>query len=186
MNTPLSLFGILLLVSILLWAGKFAFGQRFKTGAWVSFGSGVSVSYILVHVLPELGWKQARFAAYSDNAILNYLEHHLYLVCLMGFLTYVAFARPCAVRGEKLEGAAYKRHLIIQTIGWSVYLALLGFLFSERIEARVANPPSRSWPLPFMYGWMCSRCGSGTAPTTIASSAAPWRRPRSLVGWWVT
>ncbi|WP_121822559.1 ZIP family transporter [Halostella salina] len=59
---------------------------------WLSFGGGVSVAYVFVHVLPELSAGQAAIAA-TDHPVVDALAHHAYLIALAGFVLFYGLER---------------------------------------------------------------------------------------------
>lgn len=64
-------------------AGRMRFLARIPRSRWLSFAGGVSVAYVLVHLLPELG--EAQEAVQKDaRGLLPFLEDHAYLVALLG------------------------------------------------------------------------------------------------------
>ena len=53
----------------------------------ISLGAGVSVSYIFLETLPELGHAQIELE-HSNLAFLKFLENHIYLLSLIGLLIF--------------------------------------------------------------------------------------------------
>ena len=66
------------LAIIHLFSGKLQFIRAKPRSRWLSFGSGVSVAYVFVHILPELSKAQITLQN-SLNIGLAFLEHHVYL-----------------------------------------------------------------------------------------------------------
>ena len=62
-----------------------------RTHRWISFGTGASVAYVFVHVLPEIGIFQKKLLGYvGHNPHGGFLSNHLYLAALGGiFLFYL-------------------------------------------------------------------------------------------------
>jgi len=70
-----------LLAIVHLWAKNLRFLHVVPRSRWLSFGSGVSVAYVFIHVLPELGEQQVSLQA-AVSTQLRFLEHHVYLIAL--------------------------------------------------------------------------------------------------------
>ena len=70
---------------------------------WLSFGGGVSVAYVFVHVLPELGTGQAAIEE-AQHVLVDELAYHAYLIALVGFALFHGLERWAArARGEDDE-----------------------------------------------------------------------------------
>lgn len=65
-------------------AKRFDFASVVPRSGWLSLGGGVSVAYVFVHVLPELGEGQQVIREVS-HALVATLSHHAYLIALFGF-----------------------------------------------------------------------------------------------------
>ncbi|WP_049947925.1 hypothetical protein [Candidatus Halobonum tyrrellensis] len=107
---------------------------------WLSGAGGVSIAYVFVHVLPEL---QAGQEAFSETelgvgGLVPYLEHHVYLVALVGFAVYYG-VEQIARRGrdERDEGdgddesVPFRLHLG----SFALYNGLIGYFLVHRIES---------------------------------------------------
>lgn len=82
----------LLLAVVHLMAGRLRFLEVLPRSRWLSFGSGVSVAYVFVHILPELAANQRHFEA-AAIAGLGALEHHVYLIALIGLGVFYGLER---------------------------------------------------------------------------------------------
>lgn len=74
---------------------------------WLSVGSGVSVAYVFVHLLPEITERQARLMEVSGQAWqlpLSTWEHLLFIAVLAGFSTYYGFEQLVRVSQDEAEG----------------------------------------------------------------------------------
>ena len=69
---------------------------------WASFGGGGALAYVFVYLLPSLASKQMVLQESTDGGLLGFLEHHVYLVSLVGLTIFFGFARA----GELLEASA--------------------------------------------------------------------------------
>ncbi|GAX37809.1 hypothetical protein [Nodularia sp. NIES-3585] len=70
------------LATIHLFSGKLRVLKNTLHSRCLSFGSGVSVAYVFIHILPELSQAQATFQS-NVSMGLSFLEHHVYLVALL-------------------------------------------------------------------------------------------------------
>ena len=72
-------------------AGWLRFLQTVPRSVWLSLGSGVSVAYVFVHLLPEITARQAQLVESADRFTslpLSTREHLLFLAVLLGFGVY--------------------------------------------------------------------------------------------------
>jgi hypothetical protein len=70
-----------------IFAGKLRFLEATPRSIWLSFASGVSVAYVFVHILPELSKAQQTVTKAVGEA-LAFLEHHVYLLALLGLAVF--------------------------------------------------------------------------------------------------
>jgi len=99
--------------------------------AWLSTAGGASVAYVFVHVLPELSVGQA-----SLEGTVGFLEHHAYLVALMGFATFYGVER-FAVAGRDREAPGEGDEpgdsiFWIHVAAFAGYNGLIGYLLVHR------------------------------------------------------
>ena len=132
----------LLAVGGLAFAHIVADKLRFLSGTprsrWLSISGGVSVAYVFLHLLPELGEGQEVLAEASGEA-LAFLKHHVYLIALIGLAVFygldraaVASRRESRVEGEGDETDANVFWLHMASFG--TYNALIGYLLLHREE----------------------------------------------------
>ena len=79
-------------------AGRLRFLDRIPRSRWLSFGSGISVAYVFIHLLPELARGQEVLQA-STGPLLGTLETHVWLVALLGLSVFYGLDRA-AKRGR--------------------------------------------------------------------------------------
>jgi len=110
---------------------------------WLSFASGVSVAYVFVHLLPELSAAQETIADNLDSTLL-FLEHHVYLVALLGLTVFYGLERSAKVsrqrnrqagKGDFTEAEVFWLHII----SFATYNALIGYLLLHREAPGVLN-----------------------------------------------
>lgn len=90
---------------------------------------GVAVAYVFVHLLPELARGQEVMDS-SDIALLSYLEHHAYLLALLGLAAFYGLERLIKKhrrgRPEHVESDAGVFWLHIAA--FALYNGLIGYL----------------------------------------------------------
>ena len=104
---------------------------------WLSIGSGVSVAYIFVHVLPDLSHAQTEFV--DKVAILSAIEHHVYVIALVGMLAFYGLERAAKIsrkesreagEGDVTQPGVFWLHMV----SFALYNALIGYLLTHREE----------------------------------------------------
>jgi len=92
---------------------------------WLSFGGGVSVAYVFVHVLPELAAGQAAIES-TDHPLVDAMAHHAYLIALAGFVLFYGLERYAqSAERDAEDGRADERSA--ETVLW-VHLLSYGLL----------------------------------------------------------
>ncbi|WP_309221775.1 hypothetical protein [Halorussus sp. MSC15.2] len=107
---------------------------------WLSGAGGVSVAYVFVHVLPELGEHQRAF----EETAFAFLERHVYLLALAGFAAFYGLERlaqksrsPETVGGERTETSAGV--FWVHVGSFTAYNVLVGYLLVHRTEGGPAS-----------------------------------------------
>ena len=98
---------------------------------WLSFSGGVSVAYVFVHLLHEVGTLAAEVGDAPFG--LGFLERHAYLVALAGFVAYYGVERA-AKRGDD-ESRLFWMHVG----SFALYNVLVGYLLLHRVESGIAS-----------------------------------------------
>ncbi len=126
----------LLLAAVHLLAGKLRFLRGIPRNRWLSVGSGVSVAYVFVHLLPELSEEQEVFTEISGVAVLAYLEHHVYLLALAGLVIFYGLEQAAlrSRRGKSSKSATTPSVFRLHMASFSAYNALIGYLLVHREE----------------------------------------------------
>lgn len=123
------------LAAVHLFAGRLAFLGRVPRSRWLSFGGGVSVAYVFVHLLPELGEHQEAFA--DVGPVVGFVDRHVYLIALVGFGTFYGLERLAHRSRESERGDEPAARLMAGTsnpVFWvhigsfSLYNAVIGYL----------------------------------------------------------
>ncbi len=131
---------ITILVLSHIYAGKLRNLSRIPRSAWLSLGGGISVSYVFLHIFPELEQAQQHLA---EQAALAFIESHAYLVALAGLLLFYGLEHRIKARGPlPTEGEAGSAERPATRAGmslfwlhiatFSLYNALIGYLLVYR------------------------------------------------------
>lgn len=132
----------LLLALIHIYAGKFKSLKSTPRSRWLSLGSGVSVAYVFVHILPDLSAAQAEFQ--SSVEIFDRIEHHIYLLSLLGTLAFYGLERAAKVsrqrsrqegEGDVTQPGVFWLHMV----SFALYNALIGYLLVHREEPGLSS-----------------------------------------------
>ena len=134
------------LVAAFVLAGLHLFGSalRFLTlvprSRWLSAAGGVSVAYVFVHLLPELAEGQAAIEGESGGGeeaaprpMLDFLEHHVYLVALVGLAVFYGVERHSLSARRRRERQTAEDQTIdaafwLSITSFAVYNAVIGYL----------------------------------------------------------
>ncbi|MEW6491678.1 MAG: hypothetical protein AB1589_03885 [Cyanobacteriota bacterium] len=124
------------LAIIHLYAGKLRFLDRIPRSRWLSMASGVSVAYVFIHLLPELSERQE---AIAQTGVLSFLEHHVYLMALLGLVIFYGLDRAVEEsqdRNQKSgeENKADPGIFWLHIVSFALYNALIGYLLVHREE----------------------------------------------------
>jgi len=130
----ISLAAIVALALVHVFVGKLRFLEGTPRSAWLSVAGGVSVAYVFVHLLPELNEAQETLAGG-----LEFLEHHVYLLALVGLVLFYGLERAAATarrRGRLTEGEGVASSGVfwLHVGSFAAYNALIGYLIHERGE----------------------------------------------------
>lgn len=136
--------GALILALVHFFAFKLQF-SNIPRSKWLSAAGGISVSYVFVHLLPELQEWQNKFEEENQEA-LQYLKHHLYLVALLGLAIFYGLERAAKLSNESHRKPAEKEKQDTEgNIFWvhigsfSLYNALIGYLLVYRNTSSVVG-----------------------------------------------
>ena len=131
----LTLIFALCLALIHLGARRVAFIGAAPRSRWLSLAGGASVAYVFVHILPEL--KKGQDVLRRANLPLEFLEHHVYLVALLGFTTFYGLERLALVsrrRSQVVRGADATTPMVfwIHILSFACFNGLVGYLLLHR------------------------------------------------------
>jgi hypothetical protein len=135
------------LAAAFLFTAIFLFGGKLHKPAWISrhhrkalsFGAGVSVAYVFIHLLPELAAARDVFSEITEHLSLPFPEHRVYLSAMLGFIVFygldhmVAWSRKTGAvsASDKSSGDTI---FWLHIGGFSVYVWLVSYLMVRSIE----------------------------------------------------
>lgn len=131
------------LAVIHVFSGRLRFLRSTPRSRWLSIGSGVSVAYVFVHILPDLSEAQ-QTVQQGFNTELAFLEHHVYLVALVGLSVFYGLERVAknsrnrnqeAGNGDVTTAGVFWLHIT----SFAIYNALIGYLLLHREVAGVIS-----------------------------------------------
>lgn len=146
-------FGLLAvgLAAVHIFAGKLRFLQVIPRSRYLSAAGGVSISYVFVHLLPEITERQSELVDGAETAALFpgiVGERALFLVTLVGFAVFYGLERHIVRSQRTAEGQDVTSDAETSTsesafwlhIGsFAVYNMLIGYLLLHREETGLAN-----------------------------------------------
>lgn len=121
---------VAVLVMVHLFAGKLQILRAIPRSRWLSGGSGVSVAYVWIHLLPELE-KHQQVLMHAGGEQLAFLKHHAYLVGLAGLVAFYGIEREVKRSRHEGEGGHDRPSagiFWISTGAFAVYNAIIGYL----------------------------------------------------------
>lgn len=133
-----SALGALLLAFVHFFTNKLAFSS-IPRSKWLSAAGGVSVSYVFIHLLPELKEWQETFEE-SYHLTFDFLTNHLYFVALLGLSVFYGLERAAKLsHGSEKESGEGKsiengRVFWVHIGSFAVYNALIGYLLTQSEE----------------------------------------------------
>ncbi len=130
-------------VVALLWAtvflyGRFVFphhGHLLSRSNVISFGAGMSVAYVFVHMMPELHDVRRSFVA-AAGMELPFEGMGTYFLSLLGFLTFIALHQwRSRQRATAPHGQAMRMHVR----GFAAYVWLMAYLLENSLHEKRAS-----------------------------------------------
>jgi hypothetical protein len=125
----------LLFAATFLWGGRaHPFRRLVRDERTVgSFGAGVAIAYVFVHLMPELHDARRAFAE-SASTPLRYEGMGIYYLALIGFMVFYGLdhlRRRWREPGDQGEaGSSFRIHIG----GYSAYVALMAYLLVHQLE----------------------------------------------------
>lgn len=118
-----------------LFSYKLLFLQGIPRSPWLSMAGGISVAYVFLHILPELGVRQGEIEETGGLLGLVFLEHHVYIMALLGLALFYGLERAAKAQQRPSRGGGYKSAagvFWLHIASFSVYNALIGYLLLHR------------------------------------------------------
>lgn len=133
---PLSGLLAILLALVHLVSGSVRSFRASPRSGWLSVAGGASVAYVFVHILPELaeGETVLKYVA----LLTQFIERHVYLVALVGFVFFYGLERLVRVtedKPEKQQNAVFLIHIG----SFAAYNGLIGYLLVHQEEPGTVN-----------------------------------------------
>jgi hypothetical protein len=122
----------LFLAVVHLFGGKLEFLNDIPRSRYLSFGGGIAVSYVFVHILPELNKHQRVIE--ESIPVFGFLNHHVYIGGLFGFLLFYALERHVKKSEKKGGSENFKGVFWIHITSFSFYNMLAGYLLVQPLK----------------------------------------------------
>lgn len=119
-----------------LYGGKLRFLEGTPRSIWLSVAGGVSVAYVFVHLLPEVGEAQEVLAE-ALGSTLGFLENHGFLIALVGLVIFYGLERAAKASQKRRGGEAHGTSVGVfwlHIVSFSLYNLLIGYLLVRRPE----------------------------------------------------
>jgi zinc transporter ZupT len=103
---------------------------------WLSFSGGISVSYVFIHIFPELSDAQNDIMK-MDNPIVDFLDYHIYLISLIGFILFYGLDSAARIsRAENIKennkDYAQTNVFLVHIISFVIYNFQIGYFLLHR------------------------------------------------------
>ena len=118
------------LISVHIFSKKLLFLNALPRHRFLSLSSGIAVSYVFVHLLPELNKYQKKLERSLENSFWGALENHIYLLALLGLVLF--YGLELIVR-RKTSGKTKKRDFSLRIfqlhmVSFFFYNSIIGYL----------------------------------------------------------
>ena len=121
-----------------LFSGKLRF-TSIPRSSWLSAAGGVSVAYVFVHILPELNQHQTVLDQ-VDSGVIYYLEHHVYLIALLGLTVFYGLERIAKLSRQRGKGDVTIPGVFwLHIASFSIYNGLIGYLLLHREQPGIIS-----------------------------------------------
>ncbi|MEM9008044.1 MAG: hypothetical protein AAGE59_31610 [Cyanobacteria bacterium P01_F01_bin.86] len=138
MEIGINIVGLVLAICLALvhiFASKTQWLAKIPQCWWMSIAGGVSIAYIFLDIFPELSHAQEEIL-HSENALIDYLEHHVYLLALLGLAIFYGLEKlAMGSRSQRQvhhgEDSTHRGVFWIHVISFGIYNGILGYLLHE-------------------------------------------------------
>lgn len=135
-------------VLIHLFSKNMKFLKVVPRSRFLSIAGGISVAYVFLHLLPELGIYQDELQSEIENSAWSFLENHIYLVAMLGLIIFYGLEQMVKsskrqnneANNEKSTAGVFWIHII----SFIFYNAIIGYLLIR--EEFVSN-----WGMLFFF-----------------------------------
>lgn len=128
----LSLFFVIGFIVIHLFSKNMRFLKVLPRSRFLSIAGGISVAYVFLHLLPELGVFQDELQGEVEGTAWRFLEHHIYLMAMFGLVIFYGLeqmVKSSKKRRTKSGGQNSRDGVFWVHIGsFAFYNALIGYL----------------------------------------------------------
>ena len=134
-------FAVMVLILVHLFSGKLRFLDGTPRSIWLSIVGGVSVVYVFVHLLRELGEAQETVVEAVGEG-LTFLESHIYLIALLGLAVFYGLERAGNSSRKRMrkvgEGDVTSAGVFwLHVPSFALYNAIIGYLLLHREVPRL-------------------------------------------------
>lgn len=115
--------------------------DRVPRSKFLSTAGGVAVSYVFIHILPELSENQETIEELLTNNFLLSLESHIYVISLLGLTIFYGLERMSKLSKEKkgVDPAYIQSTFWIHLVSTAIYNTVTGYLLVNRERESLAS-----------------------------------------------
>lgn len=128
----LSLFFVIGFMAIHLFSKNMLFLKALPRSRFLSIAGGISVAYVFLHLLPELGVFQDELQGEVEGTAWRFLEHHIYVVAMLGLVIFYGLEQmvKSSKRRQDKAGGENSRDGVfwVHIASFAFYNALIGYL----------------------------------------------------------
>lgn len=120
------------LVLLHIYSKKMTFLKAVPRSRVLSIAGGISVAYVFLHLLPELGVFQENLKGEIENAGWGFLESHIYVVAMLGLVVFYGLEQmvKSSKRRHKEQAVDEPKDGVfwVHIGSFTLYNALIGYL----------------------------------------------------------
>ncbi|WNS80480.1 hypothetical protein RRU94_23770 [Domibacillus sp. DTU_2020_1001157_1_SI_ALB_TIR_016] len=117
--------------AVLHFSAKYmVFLKRVPRSRFLSFAGGIAVSYVFVHLLPDLNTHQ-QVLEKAQNGLLRFIENHAYLMALMGLALFYGLEEVVSQSTKKKETKSSSGIFWLHVGVFFFYNMLIGYLLIQ-------------------------------------------------------
>lgn len=131
------LIGTTLFALVFLLIGRIERIRESRDVTLVFFSAGVAIAYVFVDVMPHLAGHQRALLSAGYQDLYDYVEHHAYLVALLGFMIYLAAFLGAEIDQDQAEPPRRSRLWQgLMASGSVSYVGLIAYVLTEQPDHR--------------------------------------------------